>query len=228
MRFLIPLLLCFMVSFANNFADELYEVAQFAYNNKEYNKALYYYKESAKEKNDKALLKLGELYYKGEIVEKGYAKAYSYFEQAANLGNLQAKYFMGIMHTNKKTIYYDLQKAFTIFQSLENTNHAGALNRLGMFYTFGFNTVEKDYKKAVKLYERSSKQGFETAHCNLAYMYASGKGVWQNLGRAHAFAKEGVKNKNDICLSVWKVFKLEKYPEDKGWKFNFYNQPTGK
>lgn len=225
MRFLIPLFF-YVFSFASDFAQELYEIAQFAYSKKDYNKAIYYYKESAKENNDKAMLQLGKFYYEGMHVKKAYSKAYEYFTQASKKGNHQATYYLGILYSNKRTIYYDLQKAFSLFQSLESNNHAGALNRLGMFYTFGMGVTDKDYKKAVKLYERSSKQGFETAHCNLAYMYASGKGVWQNMGRAHAFAKVGMQNKNEICQNVWRIFNLSKYPEDKGWKFNFYNKPV--
>ena len=85
--------------------------------------------------------------------------------------------------------------------------------------------LEKDYKEAVKWYERASKQGYVNAQCNLAFMYASGKGVWQNMGRAHAFAKPGFKKGNPNCEKVWNDFNLEKYPEDKGFKFKFYNEP---
>lgn len=224
MKLLLTLL--FSISlWASDFANELYEIANNAYVQKDYKKAIYYYKEAAKEKNVSAMVKLGVLYYKGEFVKQGYASAYKYFKEASTHGNTKAIYYMGVLHSNKKSIYYDLKKAYDIFSSLETSQYAPALNRLGMFYTFGLAGIDKDYKKAVKLYEIASKQGLETAHCNLAYMYASGKGVFQNLGRAHAFAKDGVKNNNEICLNVWKIFKLEKYPEDKGWKFKFYNKP---
>lgn len=225
MKFLLTLLLTSSI-WANNFAQELYEVAQNAYIQKDYKKALFYYKEAAKEHNVNAMVKLGMMYYEGEFVKQGYSSAHKYFSDASKQGNIKATYYLGVLYANKKTIYYDLNKAYEILLSLESSNYAPALNRLGMFYTFGMAGVDKDYKKAVKLFENASKQGLETAHCNLAYMYASGKGVFQNLGRAHAFAKEGVENKNEICMNVWKIFKLAKYPEDKGWKFNFYNKPS--
>jgi TPR repeat protein len=106
---------------------------------------------------------------------------------------------------------------------LANQGHAGAQNRMGMFLLYGF--IQKDYVQAVKWFEKSSMQGYELANCHLAFMYASGKGVWQNLGRAHAFAKKGKDNGIKMCQKVWKDFKLFKYPEDKGWKFKFYNKP---
>ena len=225
MKPLLIALLCIKVFFAADFSDDLLEIAHNAKINKEYNKALYYYKEAAKENNTQAQLILGQWYYKGKHVKKGYAKAYNYLSKAAQKGNENAIYALGVLYSNKKTTYYDLKKAFEHFKQLEQSNHLAALNRLGMFYTFGI-ANDKDYKKAIYLFEKASKQGFETAHCNLAYMYASGKGVFQNLGRAHAFAKQGYKNNNQICMNVWKVYKLENYPEDKGWKFKFYNKPA--
>lgn len=225
MRAVLLSLLSLNLLYSNSFTTELLDIANTAESNKDYSKAIYYYKEASKDKSIEALVKLGTYYYQGQHVKKGYTKAYNYFQQASNLGSQQATYYLGVLSSNKKTLYYDLKKAFKIFTSLEKSNYAPALNRLGMFYTYGM-ANKKDYKKAVTLYENASKQGFETAHCNLAYMYASGKGVWQNMGRAHAFAKDGYKNKNEVCMNVWKVFNLEKYPEDKGWKFKFYNKPN--
>ncbi len=52
---------------------------------------------------------------------------------------------------------------------------------LGQFLVNGV-LVEKDYKMAVRYFERASKQELIDAQCNLAFMYASGKGVFPNFG----------------------------------------------
>jgi TPR repeat protein len=77
----------------------------------------------------------------------------------------------------------------------------------------------------VEYFEKASKQGYVTAQCNLAMMYASGKGVFPNFGRAHVFAKTGVEQGNPICKKVWEDYNLSKYPEDKSFKLNFYTKP---
>ncbi len=64
---------------------------------------------------------------------------------------------------------------------------------LGQFLVNGV-LVEKDYKMAVRYFERASKQELIDAQCNLAFMYASGKGVFPNFGRLINLLKK-VKNK---------------------------------
>lgn len=162
----------------------------------------------------------GKQYYK----EKNYTKAFEYFKLSSELGNYKALYNVGVLYAHKNFYMKNHKKAFDIFEKLAHKGHAPSQNRLGMYYTTG-NVVEKDYEKAIKWYEKASKQHLITAQCNLAYMYASGKGVFTNFGRANVFARKGVELKNPICLKVWKDFNLEKYPEDKGFKFKSYVKP---
>lgn len=198
--------------------------AQEAEENKEYQKAFNYYQDVSKN-NAIALFKLGTYYYKGKVVKKNYLKAKQYFEKASFLGYEKATYNLGILYSNKKASFHDYNKAYNIFLGLAKDEHAPSQNRIAMFLTFGISGIEKNYKEAVTWYEKSAKQGYVNAQCNLAFMYASGKGVWQNMGRAHAFAKPGYEKNNRLCKKVWKDFNLAKYPEDKGWKFKFYNKP---
>lgn len=206
------------------------KIAQEAELHQDFKKAVRYYKKAAFTHNEaQAHYKLGIFYYEGKVVKRNYTQVYRSFSKASLLGHKQAKYNLGVFYANKRTPYFDSKHAYNIFKELAVQGHAAAQNRIGMYLAFATNNVvEKDYKKAIYWYERSSKQGYESAHCNLAYMYASGKGVWQNMGRAHAFAKEGVQNKNPICVNVWKEFNLKNYPEDKGFKFKFYNKPNSK
>ncbi len=209
------------------FASSALEIAQEAEQHQDFKKAIQYYKKAAFENdNAQAHYKLGIFYYEGKVVKRNFTQTYRSFTKASLLGHTKARYNLGIFYASKRTPYFDAQQAYKIFKELAVQGHAGAQNRIGMYLTFGFDDViEKDYKKAIQWFEKSSKQGYVNAHCNLAYMYASGKGVWQNMGRAHAFAKEGYKKKNPLCNKVWREFNLQKYPEDKGFKLKFYNQP---
>lgn len=182
------------------------------------------FKKLTKEYNEEAFYQLGLAFYEGKVVKKDYKKSYTNLLQASNLGHYQAKYNLAIIYSNKRTPYYNLKKSFESFLFLAKEGHAGAQNRVGMFLTLGLK-VEKDYKEAVKWFEKSSKQNYLSAHCNLAYMYASGSGVFVNFGRAHAFAKDGVSKNHPVCKKVFKDYNLKNYKEDKGWKFKFYTKP---
>lgn len=182
------------------------------------------YEEAALKDDSDAFFELGKIYFEGLYINKDYEKALKYFNASYYLGNINGAYNLALFYMSKKTVYYDEKKALSIFLELARKGHAPSQNRVGMFLTAGV-VLDVDYKKAVKWYEASSKQGYVNAQCNLAFMYASGQGVWQNMGRAHAFAKPGFKKGNKLCEKVWEDFSLEKYPEDKGFKFKFYNEP---
>jgi len=183
-----------------------------------------HYAKLSKENDPEALFKLGKYYYEGRVVKKSYTKALAYLEQSSDLGYKKATYNLGILYANNKTPYHSYSKSFNIFIELAEEGNAAAQNRIGMFLTLGLGGPV-DFKEAVKWYEKSSKQGYLTAQCNLASMYAGGMGVFTNFGRAHAFAKKGKSLNHPICVKVWRDYNLGKYEKDKGFKFKFYNQP---
>ncbi len=182
------------------------------------------YVKLAKKRDPEALFKLGKFFYEGRVVKKSYKKALKYLNHSSALGYEKATYNLGILYSNNKTKYHSYSKAYDIFLELAHEGHRAAQNKVGSFLTFGLG-IPIDFKEAVKWFENSSKQGYVPAQCNLSSMYASGKGVFTNFGRAHAFAKKGKELKHPTCLKVWRDYNLGKYTEDKGFKFNFYNQP---
>ena len=182
------------------------------------------YEENALKDDAEAFFELGKIYFEGRYKKQDFLKALRYFNASYHLGSINGTYNLALFYLSKKTKYHDTKKALSLFLELGRKGHAPSQNKVGMFLTAGI-VLEKDYKQAVKWYEASSKQGYVDAQCNLAFMYASGDGVWQNMGRAHAFAKPGFKKGNKLCEKVWNDFNLEKYPEDKGFKFKFYNKP---
>lgn len=224
MKTILVFLIFYLQLYANN---TLYNANQ-ALKNKQYQKAKQLYLKASKQNNAQAQYKLGLLYFKGEKgFSKSYTKTYVYLTKASLNGYKKASYALGNFYANKKTPYFDYKKAFSIFLDLANQGYAPAENKVGLFYLFAFDSsIEKNYKKAVAFFEKASKQKFQEANCNLAYMYANGKGVWTNFGRAHAFAKKGVQLKLPMCIQVWKDFNLQNYPHDKAWKFNFYTKPV--
>ncbi|AXX86714.1 Sel1 domain-containing protein [Malaciobacter marinus] len=186
--------------------------------------ALGYYKDLAQKDNTKAIFRLAMIYAKGEEIQRNISNTFVLLTKGATLGDKKAGYYLGKLYLNKKLAYYDEKKAYNLFLELSNANYVPAYNMMGKILVSGI-AVDKDYKLAVKYFEKASKAGFTEAHCNLALMYASGQGVFPNFGRAHTFAKEGMKKNHPLCIKVYEDYNLRRYPEDKGFKFNFYTEP---
>lgn len=187
-------------------------------------KALTYYKELAKTDDINSMFRLAQIYSSGKVIEKNITKAHDLLLRASKLGDDKSTFYLGKIYLSKKSKYHNLTDAYNYFVKSANNGYAPAQNMIGQFLVNGI-AVEKDYKIAVRYFERASKQNYIDAQCNLAFMYASGKGVFPNFGRAHQFALKGKELGNKKCQKVWKDYNLAKYAKDKGWKFNFYTKP---
>jgi len=138
--------------------------------------------------------------------------------------NLEKKYQLAKKYMSKKSKIYDIKKAYNLLVDNVNKNHAKSQLLIGRFYLIGA-AVDIDYKKAMYYFKEASKQKEYDANCYIAYMYASGKGVFPNFGRAHIFAKSEYIKGNKICQKVWRDYNLDKYQKDKGWNIGNYNKP---
>jgi len=143
---------------------------------------------------------------------------------SSELNNSEIRYQLAKEYSSKKNKNYDIKKAYNLLVDNINENHAKSQILIAKFFLIGL-TVDKDYKKALYYFKEASKQKEYTANCYIAYMYASGKGVFPNFGRAHVFAKSEYEKGNKICKKVWKDYNLGKYKKDKGWNIGDYNKP---
>ena len=143
---------------------------------------------------------------------------------SSELNNSEIRYQLAKEYSSKKNKNYDIKKAYNLLVDNINENHAKSQILIAKFFLIGL-AVDKDYEKALYYFKEASKQKEYTANCYIAYMYASGKGVFPNFGRAHVFAKSEYEKGNKICKKVWKDYNLGKYKKDKGWNIGDYNKP---
>lgn len=188
-------------------------------------KALSGYKDLVRDNDPKAMHELGIIYLKGDGIAKNLNKAYELFSKASSLGNLESTYLLGKIYLSKNTKYHNLIKAYNTFVDGANKGHGKSQLMIARFLLMG-EIVDKDYEKALHYFRLASKQKEYEANCYIAYMYASGTGVFPNFGRAHTFAKDEYKKGNKLCVKVWKDYNLGKYPVDNGWKIGDYNEPV--
>ena len=134
---------------------------------------------------------------------------------------------------NAKKLYIKAKKylknkqlvdAYNTFIDSSKLNHPKSDMMLGKFFLLG-KVVAVDYEKALYYFKKASKQKEYDANCYIAYMYASGKGVFPNFGRARVFAKDEYKKNNKLCVKVWKDYNLGKYKKDEGWQIGSYLKP---
>ena len=214
--FLLVILLVF-TSFATTLED-----ANSAYKDGDVKTAIKLYKDASRAGDDEATFKLGTIYYNGKGIKRDINKAMDYFKKASAYGHDKAKYNSAIIYGLKQYKSHSYTKAYNIFLDMAQNRYAKAQNKVGQYLLYGLGR-EKDYKLAVKWFEQSYfKGGYKPASCSLSLMYASGKGVFVNLGRARKLAVEGYENKIPSCVRVYKDFNLQKYDTDKGFKFGFY------
>lgn len=188
-------------------------------------KSIPYYKELIKKNNSEAMHELALIYIKGKDIKRDIKKAHKLLIKSSKLKNTNSYYTLGKLHLSKKTNFHNKIKAYNYFVDAANSKHAKAQTMLGKFFLFGI-VIDKDYEKSLYYFKKASKQKDYDANCYIAYMYASGSGVFPNFGRAHVFAKEQYKKGNKLCKKVWKDYNLGKYPEDKSWKIGNYTKPV--
>ena len=188
------------------------------------------YKQQLREGDISTYFKLGVLYYKSDKTIENINNAFKYFELASKYDNNKAKYNMAMIYSQKLFKDHNYKKAYTIFLNLATQGYIQAQNKVGQFLLYGFD-IDKDYTKAKEWFEEAYFIGkYQPAACSLAYMYAEGKGVIVNLGRARKLANEGYIDKdllinstqNKLCKKVNKEYKLYKYKKDKGFRFGYY------
>ena len=143
---------------------------------------------------------------------------------SSTLSTSDIRYELAKEYSSKKSKKYDIKKAYNLLVDNVNENHSKSQILIARFFLIGL-AVEKDYEKALYYFKEASKQKEYTANCYIAYMYASGKGVFPNFGRAHVFAKSEYEQGNKVCKKVWRDYNLGKYPKDKGWNIGKYNKP---
>lgn len=189
-----------------------------ALESKDIEKATIFFKKSAINGNIEGYFELGKIFYK----KKDLTNAMKYFKLASDYNHLKARYNMAIIYGNKNYKEHSFKDSYKLFLDLAQRGNSKAQNKVGLFLLYGWG-VDKDYKLAVQWFENAYfKRGYKPAVCNLAFMFANGYGVFANFGRASVLAKIGMKEGYSKCKSIYKEFKLHKYPKDKSFKFGYY------
>jgi len=190
---------------------------------KDYQKAREYFKKSCDKCQNSGCNYLGDIYANGLGVKKDYKKAYKFYKKACENDYMPACDSLGLLYLNGYGVKKDSFKAVEYFtNACYENNYMESCNNIAILYMLGKSGVNKNYKRAKKLFERSCYLNSAKGCMGLGDIYKDGYGVEVNKSiAAHYYEKacacsELDENTYKACLnSALIYYHLGKYNKAK-------------
>ncbi|MGN0949547.1 MAG: MBL fold metallo-hydrolase [Mitsuokella sp.] len=145
-----------------NFLDRgMIENGVEAYEAKDYERALSFFREAANKNHMKAYRYLGLCYEHGYGVKKDIKQAFAYYQKAAELGDVTGTALLGHMYEDGLGTKVDYDKAMELYQKASvRSDHVGGLGKIGIghLYEYGHG-VEQNAAEARVWYEKALASG---------------------------------------------------------------------
>lgn len=149
---------------------------------KDYYKAQFYYLESAKQKNIDSFFGLGNMYYKGYIIQD-FDTAIKYYKMAAKYNHSEAMFKIGKIYFNEKYKLHSFKKALKYFEKSSVFNNPNSFYLLGLMHLKGLG-VKINHFKSFKYFMNSADLNYFKAFFYVGILYERGLGVERNLSKA--------------------------------------------
>jgi TPR repeat protein len=182
--------------------------------------ALNWYIKAANLNDDSSMVRLGQIYYTGQIIKKDSEKAQEYWLKATELGNATAMYNLAYFYEKDTTIFKNRKwdKAIEFYKKAINTPNTNkeiksdAAFRLGNLYQY---TKSKDFEKnsreAIVWYKVAAELNDSDAMVEIGYIYENGEQntkpentIKANKDEAIIWYKRAALLKNTDALSALK------------------------
>ncbi len=122
--------------------------------------------------NIKAMVKLGECYIDGKLVQQNYTKAIEWWERASCNSDCPGSllYGLGRIYEKGQLTSINLPKAHSFYERAAEKGFVVAMYNLGRMYAEGRGT-QKNIEKAISYYEKAASNGLPDAMNNLGLLY---------------------------------------------------------
>jgi TPR repeat protein len=196
----------------NGHAEAQYQVAE-----SEFNKAVFWLKQSANDDVDDG--RVVEERRKSDLGEysRHIARAMELYQKSAEQGLSDAQYARGRLFASGEGSVRDFKEAVRYYQMAAAQGHVGALFYLGLMYHAGLG-VQKDMSKAIQCYEKSADKGHTGAQFYLGNCYRFGDGVARDTAKGEMYYKKVL---NPVAKSGWKEAdaeaKVSRMPVSNEW-----------
>lgn len=142
------------------------------------NKAVDYYVRASNAGEKRSLVRLGDLYREGTVIDGNVEYALNYYQQASDLGNPTAQLRLGGALIRGSLGRTDSDKGLELLENLADSGNAWALHDLGDLYSMG--PLPIDGPKAVEYYLRAVETGNNVSLVRLGDLYRDGSLVETN------------------------------------------------
>ena len=160
-----------------------------AYNEKDYDKALFFFLQGDREDNPEASFSLGAMYMAGYGVEKNTERALELYQNSAGFGYPPAELTLAIFYAEGQIIPQDKEKAAEYAQNAAMAGDLEAQLLLAAWNEKGF-LGETNMEQAVRWYKMAALNGSADAKMALALIYHHGrKGIPANIYTAKRWYK---------------------------------------
>lgn len=177
-------------------------VGDYYNNQKQFKKALFWYRKSAKQDFPIAQYNLGVYYEKGLGEEKNEKEAFLWYRRSAEQGLAVAQFNLGVCYDNGIGTEKNEKEAFVCYKKSSVQGFAEAQYNIGVCYEKGIG-IEPNAKEAFFWYRKSAEQGFVIAQYYTGVCYDNARGVEENKTNAFLWYKKAAKNGN-----VWALYNL--------------------
>jgi TPR repeat protein len=162
-----------------------------AWNDKDYDEALNYYRQSASQGDAQGQNGIGTLYYFGRGgLPQDYGQAMKWFQLSAAQGDQEAQNSIGNLYDNGYGVPVNYPEAMKWYLLSANQGNSSGEANVGSLYANG-NGVATDYAEAMKWFRLSAAQGDATGEGWIGYLYANGLGVSADPGEARKWYIQG-------------------------------------
>jgi TPR repeat protein len=151
---------------------------------------------------------LGEIYRRGDELEKNYDEALEWIKKSAEKENPIGLYNLAAMYFYGHNIEKDTEKAEQLFRKsfsglneLAKKGDRRAQHNIGWMYDTG-NGIPRDQKEAVKWYRKSAERGNPLSKFSLGMKYETGEGVEKDLIQAIKWYKESAEQGNANAQNI--------------------------
>jgi TPR repeat protein len=176
-------------------SQEMFELGEKYYFDKNYTEAEKYYRMSAEQGNADAQNKLGNMYFDGKVVAKDYSEAFKWYQKSAEQGNVDSQYMLGSMYHLGDGVTENLSEAVKWYRKSAEQGDASAQNSLGDMYFEG-DGVTQNVSEALKWYRKSAEQGNKYAQYKLGNTYHFGQGGTVNYSEALKWYRKSAEQGN--------------------------------
>lgn len=164
-------------------------------------KAKKLYEQAAKDGYDAGYYYLAWLYYSDKetkdtkFIRIDYKEALKYLKKGAQKGHSNSINLLGLFYEKGYGVKKDIQQAIAYYKQVANYNTYAAFH-LGRYYR-----DNKEYKKAIKYFEISSRSNKSNALVELGIIYESGLGVDKDINKAIKYYEKAYSNTKDKSAS---------------------------